>query len=214
MELEILNDKINIDIYSGLGERFPDDAGWYIFCNGRLVLSADKTKQTGWDEKEMGVPKYHNDYAYFRGLVLFTSKNTSLLPWGTTKTTIDVDSGIYKATKLEMTKLAKPVISFLKKVAREKAKDEEGQKPEYTPYNDKIKKADKKSILTLSLLERPFEEPKITEPEPPKPPTSWITYSVLTEKVNKVKKILKVRLNKDVGNRTFEYFYEHEVEEE
>lgn len=214
LELNIGDDQVDVEIYVGLGERSPDNAGWYIFCNGRLVLEADKTKQTGWNEKEMGVPKYHNDYAYFRGLALFTSKNTSLLPWDTTKTRIDIDAGIYKATKLEMIKLARPVISFLKKVANEKAKDEEGQKPEYTPLNDEINKAVGKSIPTLSLKEANFKEPKVEKEKPGMPQMTRVSYYVLLEKINKVKKILKVRTNKEIGQKTFDYFYEHEVEGE
>jgi hypothetical protein len=29
-------------------ERRLESAGWYVICNGRIVLAADKTEVTGW----------------------------------------------------------------------------------------------------------------------------------------------------------------------
>jgi hypothetical protein len=63
---------VKVKIYAGIADSNPNDAGWYIFCNGRLILGAAQTQTVGWGE---GVPKYHNQFARFRGYV-FTTRMT------------------------------------------------------------------------------------------------------------------------------------------
>ena len=41
---------VNVKLYVGLSERNLKDGGWYIFCNGRMVLKADQTSTTIWGE--------------------------------------------------------------------------------------------------------------------------------------------------------------------
>jgi len=64
---------IRIRIVAGVSNSSPQEAGWYIVCNGRVILSADRSGETGWgsvsDQKD-GIPKFHNQYARFRGIVL------------------------------------------------------------------------------------------------------------------------------------------------
>ena len=56
-------------IYAGLGRSNPSDAGWYVICNGRLVLSAEKSEKTGWGwqtaemDATSGTPRFHNQFA-------------------------------------------------------------------------------------------------------------------------------------------------------
>lgn len=212
MEIGENSNKVIVDIYAGVAKPSPDEAGWYIFCNGRLVLSADTSKQTGWGE-ERGNPKYHNYYAYFRGFAFFNSEDTGLLPWDTTKTRINVDSGIYKAVKLEMINLSIPVINFLKKLAKEREKDESGTKPQYQPLNDIMIKTKEEKVSQLRLTEQIFEIPKIEPPQELQPKFARIYYSKEIDKVNKVKKALKVSTNKAVGEKTFEYYLKHGIED-
>jgi len=40
--------------------------GWYVFCNGRMVLEADKTRDTGWGTL---LPVFHSKYNHFVGFV-------------------------------------------------------------------------------------------------------------------------------------------------
>ena len=54
----------------------PDDAkdrekrfGWYIACNGRIVLAADKSAVTGWGTSNW--PQWHPQYSGFVGIALF-----------------------------------------------------------------------------------------------------------------------------------------------
>jgi hypothetical protein len=40
--------KVSVRIVAGVGPSNPPDAGWYVVCNGRVVLAADRTEVTGW----------------------------------------------------------------------------------------------------------------------------------------------------------------------
>ena len=89
----IHDDDGNIKIIAGIahsGE--PENAGWYVFCNGRLVLFADKTNITGWGTEYRA---YHPSLASFRGYVYFESKDLLKLPWNTTKTGVDITNRLY-----------------------------------------------------------------------------------------------------------------------
>lgn len=68
------NGPVRVKIFAGIAERNLSRGGWYIFCNGRMLLEADQTKITGWGEENGSmIPKYHADFAYFRGYVFFDS---------------------------------------------------------------------------------------------------------------------------------------------
>jgi hypothetical protein len=43
---------VQIKLYVGINDPNPSEAGWYIFCNGRLILEADQSNVTGWKEAE------------------------------------------------------------------------------------------------------------------------------------------------------------------
>lgn len=105
------------------------EAGWYIACNGRVILSADQSKITGWDtirtdEGGVGAPKYHNQYSRFRGFLSFMCADAAKLPWNTMKTGVDPDTVVYQDARREMISLMRPIIDFLNKVDREGQEDE------------------------------------------------------------------------------------------
>ena len=61
-----VRDGVNVRLLAGVGRSSPPEAGWYVYCNGRMVLDADRSRTTGWGEPDM-VPRFHNQYARFRG---------------------------------------------------------------------------------------------------------------------------------------------------
>ncbi len=200
---------INIKIIAGVSkERDLKQGGWYIFCNDRLILEADKSNITGWDNNEL--PKYHPDFAYFRGYVFFDSKNAELLPWTTTKTGLNSDSSVYKATSFEMKKALKKVISFL----RERAKQESSFKKEKIDNNPLTKLIEEDSI-EKNIIEfknnndQSFnyivDNPKNIENIPN---GGTISYWKSNEDLNKLKDYLNLSTNKDIGEYTFDYFLE------
>ena len=119
---------VNVKILAGIAPREgskykPENAGWYIYCNGRLVIAADRTSLTTWkdmENKSSGVT-FHNDYAGFRGIVYFTSKYPDRLPWNTTKTGLDETSLLYLRARekmIEIFKIVKNVLDEIKKNIR------------------------------------------------------------------------------------------------
>ena len=81
-------DGVHVRLLAGVGKSEPQEAGWYVYCNGRMVLYADRNRTTGWGEPQM-MPRFHNQYARFRGAAFFDSEDSTLLPWNTTKDGID-----------------------------------------------------------------------------------------------------------------------------
>jgi hypothetical protein len=198
---------VKVRLYAGIGDSDPSAAGWYVFCNGRLVLAKDQTNVTGWGETREGtVPRYHNQFARFRGFVFFDSQDASLLPWNTTKTGVDTDSPRYRATRLEMIKFTRPVIDFLNRLDKEKEKQVTDDKP----LESAVKAAsplELKRIASRSL----FLAPKpITARNFPQ--LGRIQYFEPLDRIRTVQKALKVSTLKDVGEKTFDYFYKRECE--
>ncbi len=198
---------INIKIIAGVSkERDLKQGGWYIFCNDRLILEADKSNITGWDNNDL--PKYHPDFAYFRGYVFFDSKNAELLPWTTTKTGLNSDSSVYKATAFEMRKALKKVISFLRERATQESnfkKDKIDNNPltqliENNSIEDNIISIKNKTSTAFNYI---ANTPHNIEE---KPNGGTITYWKSNDELNQLKKYLNLSTNKDIGKYTFDYF--------
>ena len=65
---------VKVRLIVGLSEPAPANAGWYVVCNRRVIVSADRSDYTGWGtmaESKERIPKYTNAYARFRGVVFF-----------------------------------------------------------------------------------------------------------------------------------------------
>ena len=108
---------VNYKVLAGLGEvGNPSAAGWYIYCNDRLVLEADQTEITGWGIGT--IPKWHIDFVMFRGVVFFDSHDTINLPLTTTKKGVDATSEIYKNVLPFMKEAMQKVIPFLRTVTK------------------------------------------------------------------------------------------------
>ncbi|MBS4032631.1 MAG: ATP-binding protein [Clostridiales bacterium] len=197
--------EVKVTIYAGIAHSDPQKAGWFVFCNGRLILDSDKTVTTGWGD---GNPLYHNQFARFRGYVFFDSDDPRALPWNTTKSDVDTSSSIYKSIRLEMITIMRPIITFLNRLDAEKKNKEEEQ--DSTPLEKAIEEA--KSVNIKKIV----QEQIFSAPKPIKTITlqkvNRITYAKPMDQVNRVKKVLKVRTNQEVGERTFEYFLKMECE--
>ncbi len=203
----------NVRLWCGLGR--SEDAklsGWHIFCNGRLVLEADKTDVTGWGSTfGATLPRFHPQYNHFRGYAFFDCADASRLPWNTTKTGVDLDSPIYRATRLRMGTLARPVITFLNALKAEKKRRKQAGLDD-PGILETIVSASHTAPLRQVEGRETFEMPAVKR-TPVGPTNTSIQYRETIARVKMVKKILKVTTNKEVGLRTFEYFYRAEVEE-
>lgn len=199
-------ESLKVRLYAGIAERSYHAGGWYIFCNGRLILEADKTPVTIW-----GAPnemrQYHADFAFFRGFAYIDSAQSSLLPWTTTKTGVDTDSPVYKIIQREMIEISKPVLTFLSDLAKQKESENQG---------DIIDEIAKNAIATAVAIRtdavttiQPFIAPRLN-PVQVGPRYQRIQYSKPLDEVKKAMQKLKVNSFKEVGERTFDYYLEYE----
>ena len=106
------DDDVTVRIVAGLVDDLPDDIpdeltpdkvdryGWYVVCNDRVVLAADKSEKTIWGDD--GYKVWHPQYNGFAGFVFFDSKDQRKLPWTTTKREVDSSSPIYRRALAKM----------------------------------------------------------------------------------------------------------------
>lgn len=206
-------DKAQVRIWAGIGESILEEGGWYIFGNSRLILGPEQTEITGWTggKGTDGGPKYHGQYQRFRGYVFFEADNADLLPWNTSKNGVDIDSPKYKFVRQRMIELMKPIVNFLNQMKQEREGD---PSPDELYLQRKVSEA-----VKVEVTDRPntsSQQPVFVHPAPqPKSKTDQnvkITYTRNKEQVEKAKKILSAGSYKEVGERTFEYFFDSEVE--
>lgn len=200
---------VRVQLYAGIHKSVPNDAGWYIFCNGRMLLRADQTVTTGWGlETPVRIPRFHNQFARFRGYAFFDSDDASRLPWNTTKTGVDTDSEIYRSVFQAMIALMRPVITFLNRLDVEVNADKEAT----GPLESAVEAAT--SVPTREAEGKPiFEAPKPVRPPTP-PDTTSIQYRKSVFDVRRVKRSLKVTSNREVGERTFDYYVRAECDDD
>lgn len=199
---------VKVRIVAGISKREKQDGGWYVFCNGRMVLRADQSIVTGWGEQEGNrMPKYHPDFAFFRGFVFFDCKDASRLPWTTTKTGVDSDSWLYRVVRGEMIEAARPILSFLRDLAQERADVVQGDRAS----SDLEASIEASSPVSVGSIDRVsvFSGPKPTPLDRPR--MQKIQFSRLAEDVEAVKIHLGARSFTDVGIKTFEYYREYEM---
>lgn len=205
-------DNVKIKILAGISNRDLNEGGWYIVCNGRLVARAEQSSITGWQSN--GIPKYHADYAFFRGIVEFDCEDSSKLPWTTTKTGIDKDNPVYIVSLQRMNLALKPIITFLKNRAKEDSMYKE-TRLDAKPINDAIDKAEMKNAYSIQPAVSQTDVIKFTGPTSisPNPPKEIsIKYTVSPTDFEAVKESLDVSSQKEVGEKTFFYYKKYECD--
>ncbi|MBJ2159880.1 ATP-binding protein [Variovorax sp. IB41] len=193
-----------VTIYAGISESSQDQAGWYVICNGRQILRADKSRTTGWDDvvnDEKKLPKAHNQFSRFRGFVFFECAKAAVLPWNTMKNAVDPESSLYLAAKLEMASAMRQVIDFLNKL------DAEGE-VETTALSDAIKAGTPRALSALETSTT-FVYPQ-DDGSRPAPTSVRISYTRPIAEVELAKRFFNVTAAKAVGEKSFEYFLERE----
>lgn len=196
---------VRVRLYAGVSDRSLSEGGWYVFCNERMVLEADQTEMTGWGTS--GFPKYHPDFAFFRGYAFFESDNAANLPWTTTKTGIDADSPIYKSVKEQIHQITVPVTTFLRRMADEKSRVERGELSE-SLLEEAYLQTCLKSVFEIDTVPT-FEMPEQSEITP-RQKRGTIQYNKSLEEINLVKELLGASSNKEVGEKTFDYYLMNE----
>lgn len=210
---EVLNGgSVYVEILGGMAASPPDTTepderpdrdksfGWYVACNGRIVMAADKSSVSGWGTSEW--PQWHQQYAGFIGVVFFSAPNTEALPLTTTKRSVDLTSTVYRRAQIKMRVVSKSWIAYtnVRKQALEEAK-----RKETAATAVPLRAVEERAVLTLPAL-------AVTQVERP----ANVHYSVPVKKMKRLSKELgSINLTyREVGIRSFEYTYEDLVGDE
>jgi hypothetical protein len=193
--------KVQVKLYAGLSESDNNHAGWYIICNGRTIIRADRSDVTGWGVKAGSdkIASFHNQYARFRGYLYFDSDHPSLLPWNTTKTGVDVEHPLYRKYRLEMISVMRDVFQFLKDLDNEK---DAVQRPLHAAV-EKAKSAALSSVKPSAKFVRPTGGTKAAKEDA----LTWIRYQRASSEVTSVTKNLGVAGPKEAGEATFDLYF-------
>ncbi|TAA23285.1 ATP-binding protein [Pseudoxanthomonas winnipegensis] len=211
-EDEVDGEAVHVELLAGMGAPPPDSSdpeadgglgrrsGWYIACNGRIVLAADKSSVSGWGTDDW--PQWHRQYDGFLGIVLFSSKKATALPLTTTKRSVDVASDVYRRALPRMREVSKKWISYTgqRKQALDRAKELEGNA---SPIPIQRIVANKEVVLPR-LVAQASER------------MANINYSVPLAKMRELAaEFGSINLSyKDVGLKSFQYAYDDLVEGE
>jgi hypothetical protein len=188
------------------GDSFRDrSSGWFIFCNGRAVLSADKTALTGWGGGTNGLPIFQPKHRPFLGMVFFVSEDGEQLPWTTTKSGINEDSVVWQQARQYMITAARTVISFL-----DNRYTEEGT--ELSPKDLREAAGERVSAIAASVSQK--QTFKIVKKAPPT--QMRIQYDARIDDIKKIEGYLKRpgMGGAEVGRYTFQFFLKNEVGED
>ena len=205
-------ERVSVEIIGGMAAPPPESIdpdegedgdkrfGWYVACNGRIVLAADKTGIAGWGTQDW--PQWHRQYSGFIGIVLFTASNAVALPLTTTKRSVDVSSGVYLRARRRMRDISKEWIAYTN--ARKQAL-EEAKRKEIAAAVVPIQDVEKRLSISLPRL-----SPVQTERR------ANVNYSVPVSRMKKLAKELgSVNMPyRDVGLKSFDYAYDDLVGEE
>jgi hypothetical protein len=207
---------VQVRIYAGVSvndENYVDDepvsrerdAGWYVFCNGRLLLPADRSSTTGWGD---GMPVYHPQYRAFRGYVYMDSVQTELLPWNTTKTGVDRDSRIWRKVRGDMISAGRQVVSLLNSAKSERQNTTADEPRPITRAITDAKQRNVHELIPRSELSFPKTVVRRQQSTIKK-----MQYSVALSKFNAIAEVLGTTVVAEVGRQTFDYFYDNQVDE-
>ena len=195
-----LIDELSDDIPEDLAPKDVERYGWYVVCNDRVVLAADKTTDTIWGDD--GYRVWHPQYNGFAGFLFFRANDQRKLPWTTTKRELDASSQLYRRS------LAK-----LKRITDDFAKYTNVRKDDLEAARSAEKPSAQLDVFQM-IKPQPLKLPTLvrTSAAPSAPPAN-INYK---RKVSEIK-LIRDHLNnqmmsyREIGEYTFDYFMRMEL---
>lgn len=201
---------VTIAVAAGLGTpqdgKFRDrTSGWFVFCNGRAVVFADKSMLTGWGRPQ-ALPIFQPKHRPFLGTVFFVSEDPEQLPWTTTKSAINEDSTLWQTARREMALVGRSVISFLDGRYTDEGVEVDAKELQQASGAKRIS-----VVAAATGASRSFKPPKAAASK-----TVKVQYDAQVEHVKLIAKHLKraSMSASDVGRHTFNHFLRNEVGEE
>ncbi|WP_433619277.1 ATP-binding protein [Paenibacillus cellulositrophicus] len=207
LEKEI--NSVQVKVVAGVTENgYPSKAGWYIYCNDRLIVDSDRTTITGWGD---GAPKFHPTFARFRGYLYFYSNDPTLLPWNTTKTNVDLENMIFNSVREDLIRVMKPILDFLKRQTSENTSifnnlflECKSISASQIKHNQVVVSGDGfKEVFQYPLKEIQVDSKFKT-----------ISYTVPISDFEKVSESIGYTTAKDIGEKTFYYYLDMECDED
>jgi hypothetical protein len=205
------DDSIHVEITAGMAGLPSDDSsaespensipevdyyGWFVLCNDRVVIAADKSSATVWGDEQF--PVWHPQYNGFMGIASFRSARPELLPWTTTKRDIDLNDATYRRALRIMKEVTRQYIDYTtqRKTDLEAAKELE-RNTRFVPLVEVVPSI-RMVLPTLSRAD-----------------VVHISYQKPRQKVLRAAEALGNRAMpyKQVGSEAFDYFYDRKVEE-
>jgi hypothetical protein len=202
---------VQVEIIAGMAGAPPDELqategrsdtdyfGWFVLCNDRVILAADKSNRTVWGDGDF--PAWHYQYNGFVGMVLFNSKDPNLLPWRTTKRDVEGNSPVYRRAVERMKDATRPWIKYTND--RRANLDDARRREASAPIQP---------LFGVSVNPK-LQLPTVANGSPGMSYSS-IQYQKPTADIAKVKKLLgSPRMtNRRVGEMTFDYYLKNESE--
>ena len=178
-----------------------DAAGWYVFCNDRALVFADRSRLTGWGDE---APRYHPQYRRFRGFV-YLNGDSRAMPWNTTKTDVDEDSIVWLHVRRSIVDALRKSVTVMNRIKREV----ERMPPDQRPLVTALTAARPRVVQAL--------EPQRTWVVPDPPPkvvneTTKISYSIARAVFAQAAEALETDRPSEIGQRTFRYWMRREVD--
>jgi hypothetical protein len=197
-------DGVQVTLIAGLAPKdlwTTDRAGWYVLCNGRVILRADKTELTAWGTPR---PVFHTKFNGFVGVAFFQSKDPLLLPWTTTKRGLNRESAVYQLARNKMAGVAAPFLKFFSGMYPSELQEQNVQRV----LSDALKPADLRTLV----VRQPATFKGVPPAKRPKRTTTQINYAAEVELVERIKKHLRRPniSNPDVGRLTFDHYIKRE----
>jgi hypothetical protein len=191
---------ITAGIAAAKGEVFRDKtAGWYVFCNGRTVMYADKSPVTGWSA---GLPIFQPKHRPFLGTVFFVSVDPEELPWTTTKAGVNEESAVWQEAKSHMISVGLVITRFLDR--------------RYTDDGTEIAPSEMQSVsgAPVKMLTAAVARQKTFKPPPAgSSKTVKIQYDANKADINRIATHLRRPGlgGSEVGRYTFNHYLKNEV---
>ncbi len=199
-------DGVRIEVTAGLADPPPDDTsalarnpdsgvyGWYVVCNDRVVVSADKSADTGWGMRP--VPAWHPQFAGFMGVLRFESTDPRKLPWKTTKRDVETSNPLFQRMLPTMMRATKKI----------------------TDYTN-TRRAESKRLKTVERAAKQVPVARVTGNVPARVPAVRHSNVVVVEYVRDIGDVQAAAealgligvSPSDVGMKTFDYFFAREV---
>lgn len=181
--------------------------GWNIFMNDRLILIDDISPITGWSGIKSELPKDHPIYYEFRGIVFLISPDPGKLPLNTTKNGFNLENPAYHYVKQKMVATARPLITYLsKKYDETKIRDQEAEIEKEINNESKQQTDPKRMSIDEFKTSQTFKSP----PPKPKPDIITISYKKPRKRVEKIMERYDKKRPIEVGELTFDYFWNFE----